>query len=335
MKYASFYWLAFILIALLTALTAVSCDQDDSDEKDSGDDDVTDDDASDDDATDDDSSDDDVSDDDDDDSTPPPGCDTLIDGWNEHYMVDGVSRSFYLDLPDGVEESWPWPIVFNWHGFGDTAANMRNLIKHLVNNETFPFIGISVEDSNMLFDWDILDAEYPQNREVLLFDSLIGELDKCFGVNYEHIHTTGFSFGGVISDMLGVVRGDVIASIATCSGGYACNPANGFPTHIASWPPLTTENKYTELRLHGGILDNMFLPFGTYGDNDRVYLRENGHDVVGCKHDDLHNRGFLHMDSANFIQFFEDHPLGTEVSPYNTQGLPEDFPDICVFEAKY
>ena len=335
MKKASFIWLAMVLIILTLTFVISSCDQesDDSENK-SDDEDASDDDTSDDDTTDDDSGDDDVSDDDDD-STPPPGCDTLIQGWNDHFMVDGINRGFYLDLPDDVEESWPWPIVFNWHGYGDTAANMRTLIQHLVNNETFPFIGITVEDSNMLFDWDILDATDPKNREVLFFDAMIEELDKCFGVDYNHIHTTGFSFGGVISNMLGVVRGDMIASIATCSGGYACNTANGFPTHIASWPPLTTGNKYAELRLHGGILDNMVLPFGTYGDNDRVYLRENGHDVVGCKHDDLHNRGFLHMDSANFIKFFEDHPLGTEVSPYNSEGLPEEFPDICVFEPKY
>ena len=329
-KTNGFWWLLSALILSLFLFGCASGDDDDDDSQPADDDAAADDDtASDDDAsTDDDSTvDDDTGDDD---ATPPPGCDTLKQGWNDHFMVDGVARAFYLDLPNGIEDSWPWPVVFNWHGFGDTAANMRTAIDWLVNNEQMPFIGVTPEDSNMLFDWDILDGTNPNNREVRLFDALLDELDKCWGIDLERVYTMGFSFGGGVSDLLAVTRGEILASVATCSGVYGSDPANVIPYMVANWPELAIENKYVELRLHGGILDNMVLPFGQYGENDVAYLNENGHEAIECIHPYIHNMGFLYMGPETFIEFFADHPYGTTHSPY-ADGLPEDYPAKCYF----
>jgi len=344
-------WLMLLLFGTIFLMLTAACGGDDNnddsadDDDDSGidDDDAVDDDAADDDAADDDAADDDLTDDDtepadddsadDDDLTPPPGCDTLQDGWNTGFMVDGVARAFYIDLPAGAEESYPWPVVFNWHGFGDTAANMRTLIEGLVDNPDMPFIGITPEDSNLLFDWDIMDATDPNNRELRLFDELLAEVDKCWGVDRDRIYTMGFSFGGGICDMLGVLRGDIIASIATCSGVYGSDPENVIPYAVANWPELTTENKYVEFRLHGGILDNMILPFGKYGENDKTYLNENGHDYIDCIHPYIHNMGFLYMGPETFIEFFNDHPYGTTTSPY-AEDMPADYPKTCTYSPK-
>ncbi|MCC6156811.1 MAG: hypothetical protein IT350_02075 [Deltaproteobacteria bacterium] len=321
-------WVMLLAMAMLFA----GCGDDDDDSASSGDDDVADDDVSDDD-TDDDVSDDDATDDDadddaDDDVPPPPGCDTLTEGLNS-IMVDGRPRSFYLDLPDGVAESWPWPVVFNWHGFGDTAANMRQLVQSFVNGPDYTFIGVTPEDSSMLLDWDIIDGAGPNNREVLLFDALIEEIDTCYGVDWDRVHSIGFSLGGAISDLLGTVRGDMIASIATYSGGYASNPLNAFPYAIANWPDLTTENKYVEMRVHGGVLDWMIMPFGQYGENDAPFLNERGHDYVECVHPYIHNMGTLFMGPDTLLRFLADHPYGTQQTVYDT-GFPEGYQDTCV-----
>ena len=64
--------------------------------------------------------------------TPDPGlspaCVALKDGVNTGFPVDGTLREFILDLPDGVDAGGPWPVIFNWHGFGDTAQNMSFLL---------------------------------------------------------------------------------------------------------------------------------------------------------------------------------------------------------------
>jgi hypothetical protein len=268
------------------------------------------------------------------DNTPPPGCDgKLVAGLNK-IAVNGVVREYYLDLPSDVNEKWPWPIVFNWHGFGDTAAHMRTLINEYVNYEGFHFIEITPEDSGMILDWDIINGTNPENREVMLFDALVAKIDQCWGVDKKRIYTMGFSFGGGVSDLLGVTRGDTLAAIATCSGVYASDPANVIPYAVAKWPVLSDiANKYVELRLHGGVLDNMVLPFGQYGVNDVIYLNQNHHDAVECLHPGTHNEGFLYMSPEDFIEFLRDHPLGTTVSPYK-DGFPAGYYDQCTYKPK-
>jgi hypothetical protein len=321
----------FVTLSVLSlAFFFTACGGDDDDDNDDGaDDDATDDDAGDD--ADDDADDDDAVDDDADDDTsdPPEGCDTLVDGLNT-IVVDGRPRKVYIDLPNDVTESWPWPIVFNWHGYGDTAANMRGLVSPYVNREDFPFIGVTPEDSGMLWDWDIVDGTSPNNRELLLFDALIEELDKCYGVDFDHVHSTGFSLGGAISALLGTTRGDIIASVGTYSGGYASNPANEFAHALAEWPDLTTDNHYVEFRIHGGELDWMVMPFGEYGENDAPFLNERGHDYIHCVHDGVHNYGPQFMSPSYIIGFFRDHPYGTTTSPY-ASGFPEGFKPTCEY----
>ena len=49
-------------------------------------------------------------------------CADLAQGWNRGFEAGGIKRDFILTLPDGVDDGGPWPVVFNWHGLGDSAA---------------------------------------------------------------------------------------------------------------------------------------------------------------------------------------------------------------------
>ncbi|HPQ68580.1 MAG TPA: hypothetical protein PKW95_05595 [bacterium] len=343
MKLTMHLWWKPVLLLAVVSLFGFACggDDDDDDNNDAADDEADDDDTNADDDDDTGADDDDDTgvddDDDDDDATPPPGCDTLQAGWNTGYTVDGVQRAFYLDLPQGVFDSWPWPVVFNWHGYGDTAANMRTLFSSYINNEYMPFILVTIEDTGMLLDWDIFNAMDPNNREIRLFDELLAELDTCYGIDPERVYTTGFSLGSAIACMMGLMRNETVAAVAGCSGGYASNPENVIPYSITNWPDMDgvyNQNRYVEVRLHGGVLDNMILPFGQYGHNDIGFLNEHGHDAIDCVHNSIHNMGFMFMNPENFIEFFYDHPRGTVDSPYATDGLPDSFPDICTFHPK-
>jgi predicted esterase len=210
---------------------------------------------------------------------------------------------------------------------------MRTLVQDLVNGPDYRFIAVTPEDTGQLLDWDILDATNPQNREVRLFDELLKELDVCWGVDKERVHTMGFSLGDVVSPMLGVTRGDQMASIGGWSGGYASDPRNSLGDLLTNWPDLTTANKYVELRIHGGAQDVNILPFGQYGVNDRYYLNENGHDYVECVHDMAHNMGPTFMGPETIIRFFADHPLGTVDTPY-VAGFPPGYKPTCAVYKK-
>jgi len=270
-------------------------------------------------------------------------CETLQEGMNSGFMVDGEARSFVLNLPQEVETGGPWAVIFNWHGLGDNATNFSGFVSIFADNEDMPFIGVTPEDTDHVLmavplDWDVFKVD-ENNKEARLFDEVLECLDQKWGVDFDHVHTMGFSLGSVVSDMLGTVRGEMLASIATYSGGYWCNEENLLPLMgtVIKWPVYSTENAYAQLFFHGGETDtfgimNIGLKFNEYAVNDSAFLKERGHDTIICNHD-LGHTVPADMSTDKVLEFFAAHPLGTEVSPWRSSGLPGDYAGYCSFKA--
>ena len=188
------------------------------------------------------------------------------------------------------------------------------------------------------FDRDVFDV-VGGSIEVDL-DAVLACADQLYGVDDQHIHSMGFSLGSILSDMLGTIRGEQIASLATYSGGYWSNPQNldGLLSQVVAWPPHLTTNKYPQLFVHGGPTDTfgvagvIELDFSIYAANDLVFLNGKGHDAVICPHTGGHTVPSS-MPAPTFLQFFKDHPLGTVDSPYS-QGMPASFASTCSFSPK-
>ena len=268
-----------------------------------------------------------------------PHCAALVEGNNVAFMVDGVERSFMLGLPERSTLAGPWPVVFNWHGFGDSAANMHGFLKWNVNDETYPFILVTPEDTGLMppagMDWNILKVtDGPGTKEARLFDEVLTCIDQVYGVDWDRVHVVGFSAGSIMADLLGVVRGDVIASLATFSGVYFSNTPNkdalGAIGGLITWPEMTTENTYSQLLIHGGPTDNYnlsitTLQFNESGERDVEYLRGRGHDIIHCNHGGGHTIPNT-MGPWNAVRFLEAHPKGGKLTWTSLDG---DWPEYC------
>ncbi len=277
---------------------------------------------------------------------PPAGCDGLVDGMNTGFMVDGTARSFILLLPTDVETGGPWPVIFGWHGMGDTPANFSMLLSPYVDSATMPFIGVvpagtanPILGGLMTIDWDLMTVTENQ-KDARLFDEVLACLEERWGVDEGHVHSVGFSLGSMMVDALATVRSDVLASVATYSGAYG-NDQDNLDTvpalgALVNWPAYSATNKYTQLILHGGATDTynlsiVALPFSTFAANDSAWLNASGHDTILCNHNGGHSVP-SDMYTDKIIEFFDDHPMGTTDSPYATDGLPTDFASYCTFE---
>jgi poly(3-hydroxybutyrate) depolymerase len=274
------------------------------------------------------------------------------------FMVDGTPRSFILTVPsiasssDRIADAGAapprrrWPVVFNWHGFGDNAANMNQILASEVNNATMPFIlvtpsstGLSPITSPPGLDWDQIMVTIP-NREAHLFDAALRCLDERYGVDRERVYTVGFSAGAILSNLLGTMRGDQIAAVAAFSGAYLNNPANtamlGAVASLVSWPPFIHERRYPEMIVFGGAADRVSLAivmarFEDFARADIPVLRARGHDVVVCPHGGAHVIPRA-LTGANLVRFFADHPRTARRSPWAI-GLPMGYPSYCTLEA--
>ncbi len=265
-------------------------------------------------------------------------CEGLTAGWNEGFLVDDLERRFILDLPEDVDTAGPWPVVFAWHGLYQPAEEMSDVLVELVDNERMPFIGVSPEDTNYdllgyVVDWDVAFVT-PENREARLFDELLYCLDVRYGVDPDRVHSVGVSMGGFVTDMLGTIRGEQLASIVSFSGGYGSNTENleGTLELAVRWPEHDVANKYVQLIAHGGRtdaldLDVFYIDFYLFALGDTVFLNDRGHDVILCDH------GMGHwvpdeLVGMALVDFIADHPRGATPSVW-AEEIPASVPEYC------
>lgn len=286
-----------------------------------------------------------------DDGPPPvdPRCASVRMNRSNPIQVDDVSRQFWLHGPGAATgPGGKWPVVFLWHGFNAVMINdgidlaalqFSNLLAPEVGNAAYPFLLVTpMADGVAALDWNILDVyDGDDNPDVRLFDEVLGLLDACYGVDPDRIHSLGFSAGAIMTDLLGVTRGDRMASLLTWSGGYIANPANDTGEFDVIWPGPGPSSGWTQVVVRGGSKDIWVSPFVTinfddWTRNDLSWLNGQGHDVIAC----WHTRG--HQVPMNWgmdyvLDFFRTHPRGTVDSPYRS-GLPESFPTDCAFHGR-
>ena len=59
-------------------------------------------------------------------------CGDLAEGMNKNFIVgegaNELARDFILRLPENIDSETQWPVVFLWHGYGDTATNFQSVL---------------------------------------------------------------------------------------------------------------------------------------------------------------------------------------------------------------
>jgi predicted esterase len=281
-------------------------------------------------------------------------CAPVRPGTVTNFMVDGAARSFLLTVPsaaaadrigDGGTPPQRWPVVFNWHGFGSNAGTMNAILAGQVDSPTMPFIlvtptstGLGPATTPPGLDWDQIAVTTP-NREAHLFDATLRCLDERYGIDRERVYTVGFSAGAILSNLLGTIRGDQLAAVASFSGAYFNNPANtemlGAVSSLVTWPEFNHERRYPQMLVYGGMRDNVSLAvvtarFQAFAEADIPVLRARGHDLVVCPHGGAHVVPAA-LAGENLVRFFAAHPRSVRRSPWSA-GLPMGYPSYCTLQ---
>jgi len=262
--------------------------------------------------------------------------------------VDGTTRRFLLNGPDSaIGPGGSWPVVFLWHGFNGVAFSddkddylaasyFANRLGPQSRDEDFPFLLVTpLADGVAVLDWNILDVyDGDTNPDVRLFDEVLDCLDARYGVDRDRVHSVGFSAGAIMTDLLGVARGEQLASTLTWSGGYIANGANETGEFEIIWPDPGPSSGWTQVVFRGGPNDvwgaaNLLtIDFDAWVRNDVSWLNDLGHDVIECAHTFGHQ---IPPGSMDYVAaFFRAHPRGTTSSPW-ADALPDSLPGECTF----
>ncbi len=158
-------------------------------------------------------------------------------------VIDGVARSYILDVPASVKPHAPVPLLFDFHGFGHSAAGVWNVsgFRALAPRDGFITVypdgmPVKLTAGRRSFEgkgWQI--ASLDDNRDLELTKRLLDRLEQDYCIDRARVFATGFSNGAFFSNLLGCAMADRFAAIAPVSGGrltVACAPGRGVPVLI-------------------------------------------------------------------------------------------------------
>ncbi|HLI71074.1 MAG TPA: PHB depolymerase family esterase [Ktedonobacteraceae bacterium] len=154
---------------------------------------------------------------------------------------DGIKRSFVIHLPPSYGQQ-ALPVVFNYHGYDNTATNMAHYTNMGAEADKANFIVVfpqgALDDANPPKpSWNAgLGAEGPTGTtdDVQFTRDMISYLQKNYCINPLRIYVTGYSIGASMAYRVACTLSNQIAGLATVEGAFyhfpgGCQPARPLP----------------------------------------------------------------------------------------------------------
>jgi polyhydroxybutyrate depolymerase len=229
--------------------------------------------------------------------------------WN----VDGTKRQAIVYSPSKI--SGKAPLVFSFHGHGDTALN---------------FEGVGLQDA-----WPEAVVVYPQglasprdgapgwqneagldeDRDLKLVDQAIVELHKTFPIDDSRIYATGFSNGARFSYLLWAVRPKVFAAFGPVAGMLAPSMTLGEPkpvVHVGGQQDRTNAFALQVQSIELAKKVNGVSGKGESCGHECVLYAGKGAPVMTM----IHNGGHIYPEGTSelIVKFFKQQRLGVEAA---------------------
>ncbi|MBK8234651.1 MAG: hypothetical protein IPK74_03745 [Deltaproteobacteria bacterium] len=168
----------------------------------------------------------------------PRGCRLTAGDHELDLEVAGAPRHLLLEVGDEVR-STP-PVVFAWHGFGDSPWSAK---ASLASEPGWrDAIIVAPQGGPRTFDqfgpkpragWQVHAGELG-DRDLAFFDAIVAELARLDCLDRSRVYSTGFSNGGFFTNVLACHRSEVLAAVAPAGGGGPFETCDGprIPTLI-------------------------------------------------------------------------------------------------------
>ena len=241
-------------------------------------------------------------------------CPEFMAGRNA-FSVNGDNRAADVYLPGSPEGA---PVLFIWHGLGDSAGNMGRAFGASGLASQYGAIVVVPHSSGRFqqSEWSYFGGD--PETDGRFFNEMLGCLDAAYDVDMSRIYTTGFSAGALWSTWLLMNRSEYLAAVLLFSGGAGGVNPYGTPSHDT---PV--------LAFYGGQSDTFgggFINFAAMTNELTTNLVADGHFVVLCNHNGGHR---IPLDPRAYaLPFLFEHTFTESLSPYR-DGLGPEWPSYC------
>jgi polyhydroxybutyrate depolymerase len=168
---------------------------------------------------------------------PSAGCgtSTSLQSGRASIDVSGTTREYILALPSGYDANHPYRLIFGFHWSGGVANDVATgtiiggPYYGLQSRSAGSAIFVAPEGLNM--GW-----ANSGGGDIAFVKAMLAYFEANLCIDQSRIFSTGFSYGGMMSDEIGTEMGDVFRAIApmsdACYSG-GCKASNNHP--IAVW----------------------------------------------------------------------------------------------------
>lgn len=147
--------------------------------------------------------------------------------------VDGTMREYILKVPDGYDASKPYKLIFGWHWRGGVAQDVAT--GSIIGG---PYYGLEsrAAGSAIFVSPEGIDMGWANTggRDIAFLRAMLDLFNSKLCIDQGRIFSTGFSYGGMMSDSIGCEMADVFRAIAPNSGALysGCKQANDHPVAV-------------------------------------------------------------------------------------------------------
>lgn len=242
-------------------------------------------------------------------------CPTMTDGDGEIESA-GLKRTFRVFTPEGLDKTKPAPLVFLWHGIGDSIdviLQQSGFDKQVQTGQFILVVPQGQSTDKVPTQWSYVSSS--ESPDSYLFDDLLTCAGKAYSIDAKRVYSVGFSGGAMWTSWLSSFRSDKFAAVAIFSGGLIdgvkySNPQRKFPTIV----------------VQGGAEDKAFgVDLGALAKQLVGVFVSNGQYTVSCEHALGHK--FPQEMSAAVRKLFNDVTFDGPAAPYAQ--LPVEFPAWC------
>jgi hypothetical protein len=216
------------------------------------------------------------------------------------------------------------PIVVYWHGTASSPAGEIPIAfdTNAVASAGGIIIGFNANSRTGATSGNTGDAVW-YTSDGAFADQAVACAIKNNHMDPKHIHTAGYSAGGLQTVWMWYARSGYLASVISYSGGSSI---------INTAPMQDAKNLPAAIAAHGAPgSDALGLDFAMASATWESAIKQGGGFSIDC------NDGGSHLDFFGkrapglkpvAFKFFQDHPFGVKPDPY-AGGLPSGFPTYC------
>lgn len=170
-------------------------------------------------------------------------------------VSDGVSRSYWLDLPAGYDSNKAYPVIIGLHWRDGSSTEVRTWNNYFGLKPLYGNNAIFIAPEGLDKGW-----ANPGGRDIRFMRALISQVQQSVCSDPQRVFATGFSFGGMMSNAIGCEMGDVVRAIAPLSGSLWSGCA-------------TSSNRVAAIFDHA--MDDNTVPYSAGEDARNTFVKRN------------------------------------------------------------